>query len=58
MHLAVTQLEFMVEEDTDPNYLVSPREFRETAKADARKLLGIALGLMFVAVATLSRSLS
>ena len=52
------QTEFEVEEDKDLNLLVGPMEFRDTVEADARKLLSLALIQKFVAVISLSRSLS
>lgn len=57
-HLAVMQTEFGVEEDKDLNLLGGPTEFRDAVKADARKLLSLALIWKFVAVVSLPRSLS
>lgn len=57
-HLAVMQTEFGVEKDKDLNLLVGPTEFRDIVRADARKLLSLALIRKFVAIVSLSRSLS
>lgn len=55
---AVTQTEFGVEEDEDLNLLVGLTEFRDTDRADDRRLLSLALIWKSVAIISLSRSLS